>query len=130
MPTRPVPVGLSARDHWTVTAQDTAAALGSGDLDVLGTPRLLAWMERATCAVLEGELGAGETSVGTRATLEHLKASALGAEIEVVATTVHVDGRLVRFEAVARDTDDVVVGRAEITRVIVDTARFLSRLNG
>jgi fluoroacetyl-CoA thioesterase len=129
MPNRPVPVGLKSRSHWTVTSQDTAVALRSGDLDVLATPRLLAWMERATCAVLEGELGDDETSVGTRVALEHLKASPIGAGIDVVAATAYVDGRLVRFEVVATDAADAVVGRAEITRVIVDVDRFLSRLD-
>ena len=51
----------------------------------------------------------------------------MGAELEVQATLVHVDGRLVRFEVVAL-VDAQLVGRAEITRVIVDRARFLSRL--
>ena len=50
-----------------VTAADTARALGSGDLEVLGTPRVLAWCEEATCAALE--LEPAQTSVGTRVDL-------------------------------------------------------------
>ena len=73
---------------FTVTDDDTAAALGSGSLPVLGTPRLLAWCEAATCAAIEPELGEGETSVGTRVTLEHTRGSRVGVRLEVTATPV------------------------------------------
>jgi fluoroacetyl-CoA thioesterase len=121
-------VGDSATVRFTVTDEDTAAALGSGDLPVLGTPRLLAWSEGATCAALDGSLDAGRTSVGTRVQLEHVGASPVGAEVTVLATVVHVDGRLVRLEVVAQHADGKVVGHGEVTRVVVDRERFLSRL--
>jgi predicted thioesterase len=119
--------GLSAVVRRTVAAEDTAAAVGSGTLAVLGTPRLLAWCEAATCAAIDGSLGAGQTSVGTRVSLEHLAASAVGAEVEVTATVAHVDGRLVRFDLRATDGDKVV-GAGEVTRVVVDAERFLGRV--
>jgi fluoroacetyl-CoA thioesterase len=128
MPPVSLPVGLTARRSHAVTEVDTADELGSGDLAVLATPRLLAWMEGVTCLALADRLDPGETSVGTRVTLEHLKATAVGGTLDVVATLHHADGRLVRFEVIASDATDVVVGRADITRVIVDTDRFLARL--
>jgi fluoroacetyl-CoA thioesterase len=127
MPTHPLAAGLQAAARYTVEPADTAVAVGSGDLQVLGTPRLLAWMEGATCQALSAHLLPDETSVGSRVSIEHQAASVVGAELEVQATLVHVDGRLVRFEVVAL-VDGQLVGRAEITRVIVDRARFLSRL--
>jgi fluoroacetyl-CoA thioesterase len=115
--------------EFTVTEDDTAAALGSGSLPVLGTPRLLAWCEAATCAALEDDLTAGETSVGTRVELEHTRASAVGARIEVTATPVFTDGRLRRFSVSAREAGGGrVVGTGEVTRVVVDAERFLGRL--
>jgi len=118
----------SAALTFTVSEQDTAAAVGSGDLPVLGTPRLLAWAEAATCAAVADELAASETSVGTRVSLEHRAASAVGEEIRVTATVSHRDGRLLRFEVVAVDARDTVVGYGEVTRVVVDRDRFLGRL--
>jgi fluoroacetyl-CoA thioesterase len=109
---------------------DTAAALGSGDLPVLGTPRLLAWAEAATCAALAPAVPEGRTSVGTRVSLEHRAASPVGATVSVTATVVHRDGRLVRLELVAVDGDGRVVGHGEVTRVVVDAERFLSRARG
>ena len=114
---------------FTVTEADTAAALGSGDLPVLGTPRLLAWSEAATCAAVADELEAGSTSVGTRISLEHLAASGVGEDVRVTATVTHRDGRLLRFEVVAIDSREQTVGHGEVTRVVVDRDRFLGRLH-
>jgi predicted thioesterase len=122
-------VTLTFTVTFTVTDADTAAALGSGSLPVLGTPRLLAWCEAATCAAIEPALEPGETSVGTRVDLEHTRASAVGVRLEVTATEVFHDGRLHRFSVVARETDGgKVLGTGEVTRVVVDAERFLGRL--
>ncbi|CAN5409093.1 hypothetical protein BH11ACT8_BH11ACT8_08060 [soil metagenome] len=119
---------------FTVTDADTALAVGSGSLPVLGTPRLLAWAEAATCAALEPSLAAGATSVGTRVALEHTGASPVGQDVSVTASSTYVDGRLHRFTVAARHLDTTtgapgkVVATGEITRVVVDVERFLSRL--
>ena len=116
----------SARITHTVTQDDTAMALGSGDLPVLGTPRLLAWLEEATCAALE--LDDRQTSVGTRADIEHLAASPVGAVVTATATVIHTDGRLLRFQVVAEDESGLLLGTGEIRRVIVDRERFMTRV--
>jgi predicted thioesterase len=119
----------SAAMTFTVTDDDTAAALGSGSLPVLGTPRLLAWCEATTCAAIAPLLAEGETSVGTRVELEHSRGSRVGARVEVTASSVFHDRRLHRFSVVARQVDDAhVVATGEVTRVVVDAARFLGRL--
>lgn len=123
--------GQSATLQFEVTEADTAVAVGSGDLAVLGTPRLLAWCEAATCAAIEGSLDDSQTSVGTRVSLEHLGASPVGERVEVQASVAYVDGRLVRFSVAASHVaDGKVVGTGEVTRVVVDRERFLSRLRG
>ncbi len=123
-----ISTGQTVSTEHTVTDQDTAEALGSGDLPVLGTPRLLAWAEQATCAAIAPSVSAERTSVGTRVELEHVGASPVGAQVRVTARVAHADGRLVRFEVVAEHTDGKVVGHGEVTRVVVDRDRFLARL--
>ncbi|WP_067437113.1 thioesterase family protein [Nocardioides jensenii] len=118
---------LTATLSFTITEDDTALAVGSGSLPVLGTPRLLAWCEAVTCAAIEPTLTEGRTSVGTRVSLEHLAASKVGAQVEVAASSSYVDGRLVRFTVSAREGGKLV-GNGEVTRVVVDTEKFLSRL--
>jgi predicted thioesterase len=122
-------VGERSTLRFTVSDGDTALALGSGSLPVLATPRLLAWCESTTCAVVDAHLEDTRTSVGTRVRLDHLAASPVGAEVEVTATLAHVDGRLLRFDvAAAHVADDKVVGHGEVTRVVVDRERFMSRI--
>lgn len=121
---------MEATLRFTVTDADTAEAVGSGSLPVLGTPRLLAWCEAATCAAIDPVLPAGGTSVGTRVALEHLAASPVGQQVEVTASSAYVDGRLHRFTVAARHVggNGKVVGSGEVTRVVVDAEKFLSRL--
>lgn len=130
VPVDEISTGQQATVTHTVRDADTALAVGSGDLPVLGTPRLLAWAEEATCAALAAYLPQHRTSVGTRVQLDHVGASPVGAEVRVTATVVYSDGRLVRFEVVAEHVvDEKVVGHGEVTRVVVDRDRFLSRLS-
>ena len=128
---------MDATLTFTVGEADTAAAVGSGSLPVLGTPRLLAWCEAATCAAIDPTLAPGQTSVGTRIELEHLAASPVGQQLEVSAAASYVDGRLHRFTVAARhlpgsgagaDGPGKVVATGEVTRVVVDAERFLSRI--
>ena len=121
---------MEAALRFPVADGDTALAVGSGSLPVLGTPRLLAWCEAATCAAIDPTLPEGSTSVGTRVALDHLAASPVGQQVEVTASASYVDGRLHRFTVAARHVggNGKVVGTGEITRVVVDAERFLSRL--
>ena len=75
---------------FTVTDDDTAAAPSArGSLPVLGTPRLLAWCEAATCAAIEPALADGETSVGTRvAARAPRRQRGRRSEVEVTAVRV------------------------------------------
>ncbi|MBW8802259.1 MAG: thioesterase [Catenulisporales bacterium] len=111
-----------------VTAADTAEAVGSGDLPVLGTPRLIALAEQATVAAAAALLAAGQTTVGTRIRFDHLYPTPVGGTVTAAAELVHRDDRLVRFAVVAHDADGRLVGEGEITRVIVDAKRFLAKL--
>ena len=124
---RSVPGSGVAQLTFTVTADDTARALGSGDVDVLATPRLVAWCEAATCAALD-PLPDGVTSVGTTVRLEHLLASPVGAVVAVEATLVEADGRARRLAVSATDERGRLIGRGEVSRVVVDRRRFVERL--
>jgi len=122
-----VPAGASAERTFQVGPEDTAAALGSGDLDVLGTPRLVAWCEAVTVAAVASYLEPSQTTVGSRVEIEHVRAVPVGAEVTVRAQVADVDGRLLRLE-VAAGEDGGPVGNGSVTRAVVDRDRFLARL--
>ena len=113
-----------------VTEADTATALGSGDVPVLATPRLLAWMEAATVEAAVDLVGPGQTTVGTGIRIEHRRATEVGDRVDVVAVPSDApDGGRVTFSVRATDSAGDVVASGEITRVIVDRKRFLHRVH-
>jgi fluoroacetyl-CoA thioesterase len=118
--------GLSARVTLTVTEADTAQALGSGDVPVLATPRLLALAEAATVRATARYLPVGTTTVGTRVQLEHLSATPIGGTVEVAATLSTVDGRRLGFAVSAHD-GETLAARGTVERVLVDRERFLTK---
>ncbi len=124
--------GRSARLSFAVGEQDLAAALGSGDVPVLATPRLIAWLEAASVAAVAGALAPGATTVGTRIEVNHIAASGIGAVVTASAKVRSIAGKVLEFdcEAVAANPEGpaTVIGHASITRVIVDRERFLARL--
>jgi fluoroacetyl-CoA thioesterase len=114
---------VSASVSAQVTAADTARALGSGDVAVLGTPRALALAEAATVAAVAGTLEPGQTTVGTRVELDHLLPSPVGATVTAEAVLVARAGRRLTFDVrLTQDGTEVATGR--ITRAIVDRTRF------
>jgi predicted thioesterase len=113
---------------FSVTEQDTASALGSGDVDVLATPRLIAWCECATLRAAAGQVLEHETSVGSQVSLEHLISTPVGGMVEVVASLAAAEGRFLRFTVTASDRAGRLVATGEVTRVIVHRERFAARV--
>ena len=111
-----------------MTSELTARAVGSGDLEVLATPVVLALAEEACVALVAATLEADATTVGVHAVVEHLAPSKVGTTVEVEATLVARDGRDLRFDVVVRD-GETVVATIHHRRVEVDRERFLARLN-
>jgi fluoroacetyl-CoA thioesterase len=109
-----------------VTEADTAIALRSGDVAVLGTPRLLALAEEASMLAVAGRLEPGTTTVGMRVQLDHLQPTKVGTSVVAEATLERCEGRRLTFTVSVTDTRGLVaVGR--VTRVVVDVERFLEK---
>lgn len=111
----------------TVTPDDTAAKLGTGDLDVLATPRLVTWCEMAAFQVCQTSVDKDHTTVGTMVKFEHLKGSPLGSEITIHCAEPINDGRRLVCFVSARDADGEELGSGEVHRAVVDPDRFMSR---
>jgi fluoroacetyl-CoA thioesterase len=113
--------------RYEVSDADTATALGSGDVPVLATPRLVAWMEAATVAATLPFLETGQTSVGTAVRIDHLRATAVGGTVEVTAQPLgDAARRRLTFSVSAVDGSGHTIAAGEIDRAIVERARFLA----
>ena len=121
-------VGLQAALVHEISDDDTAIAMGSGDVPVLATPRLISMAEAACVAALgDADLAPGVTTVGTRIEFEHLLALPVGDTVLISSRLVTVDRRALRFEVVATDDGDRVIGRGVVDRMLVDREHFVSR---
>jgi fluoroacetyl-CoA thioesterase len=118
--------GLTATVTLVVAEADTALALKSGDVPVLGTPRVIALAEEATVEAIRGELPEGRTTVGYQVQLAHLTPTAIGGTVTAEATLEQVEGRRLTFRVAVNDARGLVAA-GRITRVIVERARFLEK---
>jgi fluoroacetyl-CoA thioesterase len=121
--------GLTGTASGTVTADLTAAALGSGNVNVYSTPALIALLEAAAINALDGHLDEGQTSVGTSLDVKHTSATPVGMSVQATATLREIDGRRLVFEVSASDEVELI-GQGTHERFIVDQARFEARVRG
>lgn len=112
----------------TVKAENTAKALGSGNLEVYGTPALSALMENTAVKTIEKDLEKGSDTVGISIHLEHVKASAVGERISCTATINKIEGRKISFGIEAKDGKGDVIGTATHDRFVIDVERFMGKL--
>jgi predicted thioesterase len=120
-------VGLRGQVAARVTADQTAAALGSGDVPAFGTPALVALVEAAAVNALAGRLAPEETTVGIWLEVAHLAATPVGAEVRAEAELVAIEGRTLLFAVVAHDAAGKI-GEGRHRRVMVSRDRFLVKL--
>jgi fluoroacetyl-CoA thioesterase len=118
--------GRSGRAFLVVGEQDTAVALGSGDVDVLATPRLISLCEEASMQAVAGALGPGRTSVGVRVQFDHLAPVRVGSQVKAEAVLEKVEGRRLIFTVTATDAAGLV-GAGRVTRVVVDVEGFRAK---
>ncbi len=118
--------GLAATVTLIVGDADTAIAIGSGDVAVLATPRVVALAEQATCAAIADALGGGQTSVGSEVQLTHLAPTPVGMEVSADAVLDSVDGRKLVFKVTVNDPRGLIAA-GYVTRVLVDRTRFMEK---
>jgi fluoroacetyl-CoA thioesterase len=127
----PVPLesGLAATAALTVAEGDTALALGTGDVPVLATPRVVRLAEQATVLAVRDRVAEGMTTVGYRVQLDHLAPTAVGGRVQAEAMLEAVEGRRLTFRVSVTDSHGLVAA-GRITRVVVERARFLEKAAG
>jgi fluoroacetyl-CoA thioesterase len=121
-----IEIGMTAKATTTVTREDTARAMGSGDVEVLATPRLVALCEEACCSAVAGALRSDQTTVGVRVQLDHLAPLRVGSAVTAEATLERIEGRRLAFTVSASD-DAGLVAAGRMTRVVIDTQAFLAK---
>jgi predicted thioesterase len=122
----PLGPGLSASLTHVVEDADTAVAIGSGDVPVLATPRLIALAEQASIEAVADDLQPGTTTVGYEVQLAHLAPTPVGGKVTVDATLESVEARRLTFRISVNDHRGLVAA-GRVTRVVVVRDRFIER---
>ena len=118
--------GLTYTSRLTVGNENTAIALGSGDMPVLATPAMMALMENAAMLAVASELEDGDTTVGGHIESSHLRPTPVGAEVSATATLEKIDGRKLYFKIIAHQ-GDAIIGEGTHLRFIVSREKFLAK---
>jgi len=118
--------GMTGSAELVVAASDTALAARSGDVEVLGTPRLIALCEEATTSAIASVLPESWTTVAMRVRFDHLAPVAVGTTVHADATLERVEGRRLVFTVTASDSAGLV-GAGRVTRVAIERERFLTK---
>lgn len=122
-------VGMKAEQKVTVTEDMTAAAMGSGALEVLATPCMIALMEGTAQSAIQAFLEDGQGSVGTRIDVKHLAATPVGMEVTCTAEVTEIDRRRIVFHVEAFDEVEKI-GEGTHERFIISNDRFLEKCKG
>nr|WP_148228199.1 thioesterase family protein [Syntrophobotulus glycolicus] len=117
-------IGAKGKSETVVTEKVTAKTLGSGTLDVLATPIMVAIMENAATRALD--LPEGQTSVGTYLEIKHLAATPVGMKVWAVAEITGIEGRKLSFKIEAYDEKEKI-GEGEHERFIINAEKFLEK---
>jgi len=119
--------GLRGEAKIVVKEEDTAQHLGSGNVAVLATPRMIALMEKASVKAVDHLLPPGQATVGSEIRVRHLAATPQGMEITVFSELVEVEGRRLTFKVEAFDEREKV-GEGTHIRFIIDLDRFREKV--
>ena len=122
----PLSPGLHGSAKLVVSDADTAIALKSGEVAVLATPRVIALAEEAALGAVAESLPVGHTTVGMRVQIDHLAPTNVGTAVAAEATLEKVEGRRLTFTVSVTDSCGLVAA-GKVTRVIVETERFLEK---
>ena len=119
--------GLRFTSEMVVSENVTAAKMGSGDMQVLATPAMMALMENAAMQAVAPYLPEGCTTVGGHIESSHLRPSKIGELVKASAIVTKVDGKKIEFKVEAR-SGEKLLGEGTHLRFIVERKKFLERL--
>lgn len=124
-----IKINKEFKENYLVQEDNTAKNMGSGDLDVLATPSLVAFMENAAKNYLNIFLTDELGSVGSNININHLAPTLVGKEITVQGKITEIIKEKIIIFSLGAYEEDKKIGDATHTRVIINNEKFLSKLN-
>jgi fluoroacetyl-CoA thioesterase len=120
-------IGLTAVDNYLIKSEHAAKHVGSGEIEALSTPAMIAFMEKTARQTVESRLPEGDITVGTRVDIRHLDPVPIGENLKVTAQLVGIDKTKLTFKVKAEWRNEVI-GTGQHERFIVNKEKFLQKL--
>lgn len=114
--------------NFTVESDHSADHIGSGAMQVLATPMMIAYMESVSLNLLQQTLPAGFSSVGSRVDVRHLAPTKMGSVVKVQATVLEIEGNKITLQVQAWD-GETLIGSGTHIRYLIDVEKFMQKLN-
>ena len=108
-------------------SEHSAKIMGSGALEVLATPALVAFMENLAFEALQEKLSSDESSVGSLMAIDHLAPSFTSQALHIQITDWQTEGRKHTFHLRAH-AGERLIATARHSRFVVTIERFLGKL--
>lgn len=120
--------GLNGKFEMMVRDEDLVSQLGSIDMNVLSTPRLVQLMEAAAIKAIQEFIPSDQLSLGTHVKIKHLSPTPLGMKVVAHAILKEVNENRLIFLVDAYDEMEKVA-EGEHERILVSKERFLQKVN-
>ncbi len=121
--------GIKGIASETVTVENCAKTVGSGELEVYATPSMIALVEKAAWMSVAEYLEEGQGTVGTKLEISHVSATPVGMEVRCKTELIEIDGRRLLFAVKAYD-EAGLIGEGTHERFIVWNERFQQKADG
>jgi fluoroacetyl-CoA thioesterase len=119
--------GLLRETTYEVNPDQSAITLGSGTLEVLGTPAIAIMVEQICRGMVDSMLEDGQTTVGSKLNIRHIAPTPIGDVVRLRAEVVSFEKNTIIFEVKIWDSVELV-GEVNHHRAIIDVDRFLKRV--
>lgn len=120
-------IGTKKEKYFIVKNEESAKYIGSGDLEVLATPILIAYFENVSKDLVLPFLEEGFTTVGINISIDHLAPSKIGSKILIKSELIDINKRILSFKLEAFE-NDTLIGEGIHKRCIVNINKFLGKL--
>lgn len=122
-----IPIDTACVEEYIVKDEHAAKHIGTGDVSVLSTPSMIAFMERTSMLCVQRYLPPEYTTVGVLVNVKHLNPAPVGSTIRVESRLVAREGRRLVFEVKVL-LKETVIGEGVHERFIVHGKRFIEKV--
>ena len=119
-------IGIKGEKEIVVDASVSAKKAASGEMDVFGTPFVIALMEQTADVSVRPYIENTQATVGTMVNIKHMAATPMGMKAFGKSELLEIDGRRLFFKVEVYD-EVGLVAEGTHERFIIDKEKFMAK---